>query len=198
MKKKNSYNSSAEAHMVSYLALCVSVSTAEVILTPSYFHPRMQLVCLREVVASVVSGLLLLQVLVGVDTEKVVAVLPDTLLIPPRHGTIYPPAFLFSFPIWSPAKWDKARGNCHIFAWMAATALRAGVSTACSLCLSLCRSLLFLFLLSFSFSLSFHWKIKQPTPTHHLPIPCLAPLPPIRERYHICWRNICNFGLQNR
>lgn len=56
--------------MLSHSASCVSVSTAEVTLTPSCFQPRVQPLCLREVVASAVSGLLLLQVWVGVDTEK--------------------------------------------------------------------------------------------------------------------------------
>lgn len=75
------------------------VSTTEVILTVSYFKPRVH-VCafVRELGASVVSGSLLLRVSVGADIEKTEASLPDTLLIPcPPPGSIYTPVLFFLF-----------------------------------------------------------------------------------------------------
>lgn len=108
----------------------------------------------------------------------------------PPPGSIHTPAFLFCFLIWNSAKWDAARGNCHILAWMPASLLPLLQPESVPLGLSFTL----LFSLSFSFSLSFHFQLKQPTP-HSLPLVSFPPLVSTLP-YSLC--NICNFGLQNR
>lgn len=101
------------------LLACVCVSTSEVILTASYFKACVW----REVLASVVSGFLLLQVSVGVDIEKTGWFTWDIPNSSQPPGSVHTPAFLFCFPIWTCAQWDMASRNWHILVWTLASLL---------------------------------------------------------------------------
>lgn len=93
--------------------------------------------------------------------------LPDTLLIPPNlPGASTPRPFLFCFPIWTCAEWDKASGNCHILVWTLNSLLLLLQLQLVPLALS------FTLLLSLSFSFSVFSLSDQatsPPSTHSLP-----------------------------
>lgn len=131
-------------------------------------------VCERELVASVVSGLLLLQVSVGADIEKTAASSPDTLLIPPYLlGASTPRLFCFAFSFEPLPNGMRPEETATFFPerLLLRYCYYSRVSTSCSLI----RSLVLAFILILSvFSLSDQATDSLPTPLP-LPPPCLIP-----------------------